>query len=168
MAGNSQQQGEQQGPGQGSGRGGCGTAPPPPASRQGRQQDGELVSKSKEMAQILRHDPPEGARPEPLGARCSWGGEPSMPPCRTSAPQVSTCPALATPLKGMDGCGFVPLGALTAKMEQPTSGDEVVDIVESDNKGWVPCGWGMCNVRQRTPAPSRFGVTGMCGVRQHH
>ena len=34
----------------------------------------------------------------------------------------------------MDGCGFVPVGALVEKMEQPTNGDEVRKIVERDDK----------------------------------
>ncbi|KAI7842738.1 hypothetical protein COHA_003667 [Chlorella ohadii] len=39
------------------------------------------------------------------------------------------------PPKGMDGCGFVPVNALVEKMEQPTTPEEVVEIVESDDKG---------------------------------
>ncbi|EFN60036.1 hypothetical protein CHLNCDRAFT_133253 [Chlorella variabilis] len=61
----------------------------------GERQDDRGTALSQEMAQHLRHDPPDG----------------------------------------MDGCGYVPVGALVRKMEQETSEEEIKAIAEADDKG---------------------------------
>lgn len=115
-------------------------AGPGPASN---GQDDYFTAVSKEMANKLRHDPPDGAcglrkrsaawpsaaaQLPACAAAHSRAVPPPAPPCAHTPPPAPCC----TP--GMDSCGFVPVKRLVGTMRTRPSEDDILHIAKIDDK----------------------------------